>query len=277
VKEIDVDHGHYPPPASITSLFGCCCPRCEARATALGYDFTAMKAALGTLRRRMSSLTAGQLKRAADRSFSFLDLLGVLGHDPALLDWFKFRTQTVAEHMGALTAAVHAAVGDTCPVDSHLFPPAIAYLSGQDYATWEDSVDRLTPGWGAVVGWDLSQTNTFATWVRKLCSQVRSLDEATALAVIYRLFGYDRLAMPLSAAELSAGRFPVAQVMGLEIERAAASFSGRKPFFAPYRSYGFSLEDVRYLGEIVKTYSPAGFITGGNLDDATMAAMRVAR
>lgn len=276
VKEIDVDHGHFPPPASIASLFGCCCPHCQAKAAALGYDFPAMKDALATLRQRIRTLTLPQFKQAAGRSFSFVDFLAILGHDSLLLDWFNFRAQSVADHMASLTAAVHDAVGDACPVDSHLFPPAIAYLSGQDFAIWENAVDRLTPGWGDVVGWELSQANTFAIWAEKLCAHVTGLDEAMALTVIYRLFGYEQVAMPLTTTELRAGRIPVADVMGLEIQRAAAAFSGRKPFFAPYRPYGVPVEDVRRLGEIVRDCSPAGFVTGGNLDEATMRAMQVA-
>jgi len=276
VKAMDVDHGHFPPPASVGSLFGCCCPRCEAKANELGYDFAAMKASLAALRGRLPGLTAARVAGIADFSANPVDFLGLVGYDPDLLNWFRFRAASVTEHMAALTAAVHAAVGDACPVDSHLHPPAIAFLSGQDLPAWEKAVDRLTPGWGPVVGWDLAQMNTIAIWAAKLCANVAGLEESTALRALYRFFGYDDLPMPTTIAEVKAGRFPVAQVMAREIRKAAQLFSGAKPFYAPYRLWGVSLDDVRELGRVVKECSPAGFITGGQLSDEVLQAMQTA-
>jgi hypothetical protein len=276
VKAMDLDHGHYPPLASITSIFGCCCHRCAARARALGYDWAAMMAALSALRQRLSRLTLSQFQRAASLSYGFPDFLGHLGYDTHLLDWFEFRCQVANEHMQVLTQAVHEAVGDACPVDSHMFPPTIAFLCGQDLPQWEKAVDRLTPGWGPVVGWDLSQINSFAVWARKLCARVAGLDERTALTVIYRFFGYDQLPMPHAVADLEAERFPVAQVMALEIKKAALLFSGKKPFLPPYRPWKLTLPETTYLGEVIKSVGAPGFITGGDLSDETMRAMRVA-
>ncbi|MCZ7542978.1 MAG: hypothetical protein M5R40_05310 [Anaerolineae bacterium] len=280
-KAMDVDHGHFPPPASLASLFGCCCPRCAARARDLGYDFPAMVAALSDLRRRMSSLTLAHFKKAGGLAYNFFDFLSLLGHDTRLLDWFRFRSQVVAEHMAALTQAVHAAVGDACPVDSHLFPPAIAFLSGQDFPTWEGAVDRLTPGWGPVVGWVESQVNSFAVWARKLCAYVDGLDERTALTVIYRLFGYDQLPMPHTVAELVQDRMPVpgvpvAAILALEIEKAAARFSGAKPFLPPFRVQNLTLDELAQVGAVIKSVGAAGFVTGGNFSDDQLTAMRTA-
>ena len=276
VKAIDVDHGHYPPPASITGLFGCCCHKCEARARDLGYDFGAMKASLSVLREHVAGLTLSQFKRASYLSYGFLDFLSYVGYDSYLLDWFRFRSQVVTEHMRVLTQAVHEAVGDTCPVDSHLFPPTIAFLSGQDLPQWEKAVDRLTAGWGPVVGWGESQINSFVIWAKKLCDHIDGLDQRTALTVIYRFFGYDQLPMPYSMAELEARRFPMVDVISLEIKKAALLFSGDKPFLPPYRSYELPVEEVSRLGEAIKSVGAAGFITGGDLSDETLRAMRVA-
>ena len=280
-KAIDVDHGHYPPPASLTGLFGCCCPRCEARARALGYDFDAIKAALVDLRRRLAGLTLAQVKKAADLAGGFLDFLSYFSYEARLLDWFRFRCQVVTEHMAALTQAAHETVGDACPVDSHLFPPVIAFLSGQDIPTWEQAVDRLTPGWGPVVGWVESQVNSFAIWARKLCARVDGLDERTALAVIYRFFGYDQLPMPHTVAELVEGwmptqRVPAAAILALEIQKAAARFSGEKPFLPPFRTTNLSLDELAGVGRVIKAVGAAGFVTGGNLSDDQLAAMRAA-
>ncbi len=275
-KGIDVDHGHFPPPASIAALTGCCCPRCQTRARQLGYDFEAFKAALRRLRERGSRLTLSDFTRAAELSYGFTDVLSRLGYDSVLLDWFRFRSQVVTEHMAALTRAVHTAVGDACTVDSHLFPPSIAFLSGQDLPAWESAVDRLTPGWGPVVGWELAQTNTFAVWARRLCASVQGLDESLALGVLYRLFGYDHLAMPKSIAELEDERFPVVDVLALEIRKAIGVFSGQKPFLAPYRTWGITPDQVARLGEVIREYSPAGFVTGLKPSDETLRAMRSA-
>lgn len=276
VKAIDVDHGHYPPPVSVESLFGCCCPLCRAKAHDLGYDFDAMIEALTRLRSRVTRLTAKQIAAAGEPGQTALDLLSLAGYDADLLRWFQFRVDSVNEHMAGLTRAVHDAVGDACPIDSHLHPPAIAFLCGQDLRSWEQTVDRLTPGWGPVVGWDLAQINTIAGWTERLCRFVADLDEATALACLYRFFGYDDLFMPANIAALKAGSFPVAAVLGREIRKAAAQFSGSKPFLAPYRLWGIPLDEVRELGRTVKAYSPHGFVTGGQLTDDVLEAMQTA-
>lgn len=276
VKAMDVDHGHFPPPASIESLFGCCCPLCRTKAAEMGYDFAAMIDALGRLRLRMARLTADQVRAAGEPGQTPLDFLALTGYEGALLDWFRFRADSVNEHMGYLTAAVHAAVGDACPVDSHLHPPAIAFLAGQDLPSWEKTVDRLTPGWGGVVGWDLAQINTIASWAEALRTAIPGLEEGAALAALYRFFGYADLPMPGAIAELKAGSFPIAAVMGREIRKAASQFSGEKPFLAPYRLWGVPLADVRELGEVVSECSPDGFVTGGQLSDEILEAMRIA-
>ena len=274
VKEIDVDHGHYPPPASIASLLGCCCSWCQAYARALGYDWEAMKAALSALRRRITGLEAAHFLRAIEFSYSLFDFLGYWGYDAALLDWYRFRTRSVTAHMAYLTRAVHDVVGDACPVDSHLFPPSVAFLAGQDFAEWEKAVDRLTPGWGPVVGWCEAQINTFIVWAAKLCQTVPDLDEAVALAAIYRLFGYDALNMPGSIAALQAGQFPKGSVWALEIRKAGALLSGSKPFLPPYRPVGLSALEAGEWAEAIKAVKAAGFVTGGDLSDETMKIMR---
>ncbi len=276
VKELDVDHGHYPPPASITSLLGCCCSWCQARAGALGYDWEPMKAALSGLRQRVASLRPADLKRAMDLSYSFFDFLGFFDCDSALLDWYRFRTRSVTEHMAYLTQAVHNAVGANCPVDSHLFPPSVAFLSGQDFPEWEQAVDRLTPGWGSVVGWGEAQTNTFIVWAEKLGQAMPDVDEAVILRAIYRFFGYDMLNMPGSVTALREGQFPKGKVWALEIRKAGALLSGNKPFFPPYRPIGVSEEDAAEWSEAIKAVGAAGFVTGGELSDETMKVMRAA-
>jgi hypothetical protein len=278
VKGLDVDHGHYPPPASISSLFGCCCHHCHERARAWGYDWEAMLAALADLRLRFGQLDRDEFERVAGLSYSFLDFLGRLGYSSDLLDWFRFRSQSVTEHMRALTEAVHEVAGHTCPVDSHLFPPAIAFLSGQDMPSWQTAVDRLTPGWGAVVGWIESQANSFAVWARTLCRELEGLEEPTALQVIYRFFGYDALPMPSSGAELEAGSVPRAEILALEIAKAASLFGDATPFLPPFPMYQLTSDDRLVVGEAVQSAGATGFVTTGNpdaLSDPELGAMRL--
>jgi len=280
VKAIDVDHGHYPPPASIPSLTGCSCPQCEATAQTLGFDFSAMKAALSELEQRVASLTLPQFEQSAELANGFLDFLRLLaGNDPRLLDWFRFRCQVATDHMQFLTQAVHDAVGDSCPVDSHLFPPAIAYLSGQDLPSWEKAVDRLTAGWGDVVGWSESQTLSFAAWADKLCKNIDGLDEKTALGAIYRFFGYDSVGLPYTIAELKSGNIPRGDILSLEIKKAASLFSGDTPFLPPYPMRDLNSDERLRLGEVIKSVGAAGFVMSGHpktMSDDDLKLMLVA-
>ena len=94
--------------------------------------------------------------------------------------------------------------------------------------------------------------------------------------MIYRLFGYDHLPMPMSIAELEAEHFLITDVLALEVRKAVALLRGVRPFLAPYRAWGLPLDDVVRLGEVIKECSPDGFITGSDLSDETLRAMRSA-
>lgn len=272
VKAIDVDHGHYPPPISVAGLFGCCCPLCEARARELGYDFEAMKAALTELRLRVRELNLARISRAA----GFLDVLSELRVDSALLAWFRFRAEVVAARMRYLTDAVHEVAGDSCPVDSHLHPPSIAYLCGQDLALWERAVDRVSAGWGPVVGWVDAQLHTFVAWARGLCRLVAGLDEECALQTVYRFFGYDQLDMPLSVEALEAGHVPTLEILSQEITAAAMRLDRDKPFLPPFRTMGLAQEEISEIGRLIKAIRAAGFVTNTKGTDDELAAMRSA-
>lgn len=274
VAAIDLDHGHFPPLASFTGLFGCCCPRCEAQARSWGYDWRALLTALADLRRGLSALTPARLRRMADSAADLPAFLVALSDNPSLREWFGFRVRTVNEHMRALSEVVHATKGSAFLVDSHLFPPSIAYLCGQEFKTWQDTVDRLTPGWGPVVGWDECQVHSMAAWALRLCRHVPGLTEEAALQVIYRLLGYDALAMPTAIAPLRAGRFPRGWVVAHEIRRAGELLSASKPFLPPYRPTDLPPGEAAALGDALLSVGAAGYVTGGLLGHDVMATMR---
>ena len=270
---IDLDHGHFPPLASFSGLFGCCCPRCAHQARAWGYDWEALLTALADLRRGVAGLGRAGFRRAAERAPDFASFLVEVSGNAALGDWFHFRVQSVTEHMRFITEAIHRVRGDDCPVDSHIFPPSIAFLSGQDLPQWETAVDRITPGWGPVVGWDECQLHSIGLWAERLCQWVPDLDEEEALHAVYRLLGYDALAMPATVAGLRAGQFNKAEVVAHEIRRAGACLSGSKPFLPPYRPIGLGPAEAEQWGDAVVGVGAAGLVTGGQLSPQVMHTM----
>ena len=94
--------------------------------------------------------------------------------------------------------SLRAAAGPDAVFGSDVFAPSIALLGGHQYSAWESSVDFITGGstTSKVVGWARGVTSLAGEWAPALCDAVDGLEEAEALALIYRLFGYDDLALP---------------------------------------------------------------------------------
>ncbi len=92
-----VDHARYPMPANLSSLAACGCGSCQEAATRLGYDFPRMAEALLALRNRICGLSRGDVIRVTDSALGFWDFVAYLGGDAAVLDWFRYRADLLAD------------------------------------------------------------------------------------------------------------------------------------------------------------------------------------
>ena len=235
IDGFNVDHARYPAPANVSSILACGCDACQAEADRLGYDFNRMKTGLLRLRRELNNLTRKRVIRIVDANPSFWDFLSCLADDYALLDWLRFRAVLLAERMQEFRKAVQIAAGPEKVFGSDVFPPSIALLGGHIYAEWERGADYLTGGssFGGVVGWATTVTNLATEWGPALCRAVPDLEEQEALQWIYRMFGYDDFALPLSVEGLQKGSLPIAEMYTHEVKKLKAFTSGRVPLYPP--------------------------------------------
>ncbi len=273
----DVDHARYPAPANLHSLLACGCSFCQEEAGHLGFDFERMKEGVLRLRAGLSALTREQVLRLGRARPGFWEFLACLGEDGAVLEWLRFRALVMAERMREFRAAVRGAGGADKVFGSDVFPPSIALLGGHIYGAWERGADYLTGGssHGGVVGWATTVTNLASEWAPALCRAVADLQEGEALQLVYRMFGYDDLDLPLEVAGLRDGPLPLALMFAREVSRLKAQIRGRVPLYVPV-SVGAEPELVRRLLETVTDNHCEGALFSG-LDpenDETLALIR---
>ena len=276
IDGFDVDHARYPAPASVSSLTACGCKSCQTEAGRLGYDFEAMKKALMRLRLRLSVLTEDRLQAIVRSQPGLWDFLALLADDGAVLDWFRFRAQVLAKRMAELRQAVQEVGGANKVFGSDVFPPSTALLGGHGYAMWEKATDFLTGGssHGGVVGWATGVTNLAGEWAAALCRTAPGLDEKDILRLIWQLFGYDDLELPLSVKGIQQKSLPIAKLYEREIARLKVQASGAVPLYPPV-SAGASPELVRQLVEAVRTHKCDGCLfTVDPDDDEGLQALR---
>lgn len=243
-----VDHARYPAPANLHSLLACGCPRCQEEAEERGFAWESMRDGLRQWRERVRSLTRERLLTLVEGKAGFWDFLRWLGDDEVVLEWLECRALLLAGQMEDFRGAVRDAAGEEKVFGSDVFPPSIALLGGHLYEAWEKGADYLTGGssFGGVVGWATTVTNLASEWAPALCRTVAGLTEEEALRLIYRLFGYDDLDLPLSVEGISRGPLPLEDMFAREVARLKGGASGAIPLYPPVSAQG-DPERVRKL------------------------------
>ena len=262
-----VDHARYPMPANLSSLAGCGCVSCQEAAARLGYDFPRMAEALLAFRNRLGDLSRRDAVRLADTPLAFWDLVACLGGEAAILDWFRFRATLLADRMGTFKRAVRAASDDAKVFGSDVFAPSIALLGGHDYVAWAKGADYLTGGSsaGGVVGWATAVTSVATEWAPALCRAVTGLEEEEALRLVYRLFGYDDLGLPVTVREIEEGPLPLEAIYAREVGKLKALSGSSLPLYPPVSAQG-DPEKVRELCSAVVDNGCDGAMLGLNPD-----------
>jgi hypothetical protein len=293
-----VDHARYPAPASVWSMFACACPDCAAEGRRLGYDVETIYAAVRDVPARLQGLTTEPLAAAVAAAPSFAEWLNWAGGGgegtKEMVAWLELRCRLLAERMSELRATVRearAATPEMQPVaarspeivwGSDVFPPSVSIFGGHQYGLWRRGADYLTGGssHGGVVGWATAVTNVALEWGRYLCRQVPGLDPAVALRLLYRLLGYDDLAMragpdapmvsagaltgqlPLAFEPLERGEVPVVPLMEREVARLVAGAPEALPLYPPIAAGG-AHDRLAALCRVVSSAAVDGALLSG--------------
>ena len=196
----------------------------------------------------MRGLTRERLLALVEGKAGFWDFVRWLGDDEVVLEWLECRALLLSGQMEGFRRAVGDAAGEDKVFGSDVFPPSIALLGGHLYEAWEKGADYLTGGssFGGVVGWATTVTNLATEWAPALCRTVAGLTEEEALRLIYRLFGYDDLDLPLSVEEIRKGPLPLEDMFAREMARLKGGTSGAIPLYPPVSAQG-TPERVRKL------------------------------
>jgi hypothetical protein len=257
---INLDHGHFPPLVNIRGLLGCGCERCRKKAASHNFNFEEMRDALTCFIENFKSLTRKRLKSVYDNASSFVDCLSMIGTQKGVYDWFRFRTLLVSEHINDVTNRIFTKLGRKIPVDSHIMPPSIAYLCGQDIKKWAESVEYVSAGWGSVVGWDAAQIHSFAALAGNLARSIPETDESLALDFVYRIFGYEQLGLPRNIEGLKEHRFNSFEVYKKEITLADTLLQNRGKIMYPFDATKNLKGHFEKLVDLINSFKPQGIV-----------------
>jgi len=161
-------------------------PEVEPFARDLGYDYAALCAARDRLEQRLRALTPALVRACAGGGL--LGAFALLGSDPDLLAWLRFRTDAMSAWVRRVRDVMRSA-GSAAQIGWSPRTAAFGTLAGYDYRAIGQVVDWLLPkhyfwhrGYDGVYG-------TVARCVSTLCVWNPGLPEEDAFEVVRLLFG----------------------------------------------------------------------------------------
>jgi hypothetical protein len=252
---IDITHARYPMTSFPRGLGLCVCGDCHRAADELGYDLKAMVADLRSAWTRLTTLSPSRLAALGADALGVMDLLQATGLAAGVADWFQFRARLLERNLARFHRAVHgvAPPGFVFGVDT--YPASLAMLVGHDQTRWDRFSDFASP---LVSHLDIFPMQTLAAWHAILGPQWPDLSETALLRLLYRLVGYDSLALPKRLADFALGEpdaeyrhMPLADFVLLDTAKARLFLPGHLPSYpiiqgggAPHRWPRASIERI---------------------------------
>lgn len=159
-------------------------------AAELGYDFDELVAAKDRLRARLHTLTPADI--AAQQGGGFLGGYDLLGADPSLATWLRFRKDSLTRFFSSVSSGVKQNIEREVLMGVGPRSACFAPLCGYDFHQLATSgVDILLPkhyffqrGFDGLVG-------TVGRWVETLTEWNSALSDANALAIVQAIFGIE--------------------------------------------------------------------------------------
>lgn len=171
----------------------------------MGYDMGQMKADIWGALKRLRETDDSRVAATCAEGMGPLDYLQLLGVKEGVIQWFKFRSDLLANQFARFHAAVHIAAGEQFIFGTDTYPASLSMYAGHNHARWGEFSDFASPLLSHV---DIFPMHTMVVWARFLQSLWPDITEAEALRVVYRLVGYDALAMPNNYADYALGPDP---------------------------------------------------------------------
>ena len=193
IDALYLGHHRYTSPASYGRLYGCACADCERAAYRLGYDFDSMRSSMLSFRDGLSGLSKERVQLIADSGFTLTDFLQTIDGGSTMLEWLEFRAAAVTDSFSAVNRAIKESTGGRCRFIINTVNPTFSLFVGHDLKSFLGSVSDAyySMGW---IGYHFMAN--VASWANFLCETVDSLDEGTALEVVYSLIGWNDIDLP---------------------------------------------------------------------------------
>ncbi len=131
------------PGEGIKTFMTCFCEECWRKSRELGYDMTQMKVSLKNIVKHLTYLNGGYLNSIKVWK-SPIDFLDFLLRFPGVLEWLRFRADSITEHVEDVIKVVKS-INSHCKVGAYLFSPSLSYLVGQDYRSLGRLLDYVEP------------------------------------------------------------------------------------------------------------------------------------
>jgi hypothetical protein len=231
-KAVILTHARYARADFLPGLYTCGCRHCDRAAEELGYNPTAMKAGVARFQQALDRLDPRRLRGADELGLAGADLLAYVGGGPGIVDWINCRADIVSRALARYKRAVQTEASPTMLFGSDTFPPTFSLVCGQRYSDFMTCSDFTVVN---LPWFDAHVTSSFAAFGRLLVERA-GLSAEEALRLVYRLFGYDGLDLPLDLETLAAGieresRYITAAARR-EIEKGRLFNAGAVPSYA---------------------------------------------
>ena len=153
----------------------------------LGYDHAALVAAKDRLEHRLHHLDPRRVRM--HESGGVFDGMSLLGNDPDLTAWFRFRIESVTDYFRQVREGLAAELERPIKLGVGPRSAAFALLSGYDFEALGQFLEVLLPkhyfwqrGFDGLIG-------TVHRYVQTLCTWNSDLTESDAILVVQNLFG----------------------------------------------------------------------------------------
>ncbi len=173
---------------------------------------------------RLKKTSSTRLVEVARSGLGVFDLFQLLGLQPGVVDWFRFRAELLEKNLTRFRAAVHNVGGEDFVFGTDTYPASLSMLVGHNHARWAQFSDFASPLLSHV---DIFPMMTLTRWAEFLQATCFDLAEAEALEIVYRIAGYGQLGLPGSVKDFALGEpdcefrnIPLEDIVTLDMQKA---------------------------------------------------------
>jgi len=242
----------------IPAFFSCFCDRCHHQALRQGYDWTRMRQDVTEIFHRIRTTQSSNIKNMVFTGYgSGADVIQTLMKYPGVLDWMRFRCESIANYVKAAYRHVKNQRDEELEFGLDIWTPSYSWVVGQRYDILTDFCDWVKPicypgaGPAGVAG-------EIVHFLDQWC-KLTSLESTDAiLPVIYRFLGFE-FDLPLTEDLLRYKGFPT-DLFPLEMARAREKVGSEKPIYAGVPIFDVGTQGVRDRIQMAKTTNIQGIL-----------------